>query len=317
MTLKILITGANGFIGANLVRSFIKKNISIVALSSSNNLGWRLHSVREKIEFYKCDISNKESLEKVFKETLPNGVIHTAAFGGYPNQIDEGKIFNTNLIGTTNLVNEAITNEVEWIINTGSSSEYGLKDKPMKETDICEPTTSYGISKLAGTLYAHSKGVLLNFPIFTFRIFSAYGPFEDPNRLIPYLFLKILKKEKPNLSNPRPVRDFIYIKDVVDAYIRLIKNYNSVKPGEIYNLGFGRSHKIKDVVDFLSEILNEEIEVDWGRQEARVGDLMKLWEADIEKLNTTLKWNPKYNLKNGLNETYKWFLSHQNLYGDI
>ena len=252
--MKILVTGANGFLGSNLVRSFINQSDEVIALVKSRNNIWRLKSVMDNIEIQQCDITDTKELRKIIKNASPDGVVHTAIYGGYPNQENETQIYNTNLFGTTNIINESFANGVDWFINTGSSSEYGNKSQPMNENDLCEPVNSYGISKLASTLYAKSYARLNEAQIFTFRIFSAYGPYEDHNRLIPYLFTKLLSNEEPSLSSPNPVRDFIFIDDIISAYHMAIEKYRKISPGEIFNLGTSTSHTVNDVANLLCKL---------------------------------------------------------------
>jgi len=191
---KILITGATGFVGANLLRKLIdSKNDIHVIIRSTSNL-WRINDIIDKVNAHVCDLTNRESVEKLVLKIKPQIIFHLAVYGGYQFQEESLKIIDTNLIGIINLLNACCKIGFECFINTGSSSEYGLKNKPMSENDLLEPINDYGIAKAAATLYCQAIGRRENLPIFTLRLFSPYGYYEGPTRLIPYLIISCLKK---------------------------------------------------------------------------------------------------------------------------
>ncbi|MEM0135969.1 MAG: NAD(P)-dependent oxidoreductase [Thermoplasmatales archaeon] len=308
--MKIVIFGSNGFIGANLTDYFLSKGHEVIPVVRSSKRVPGLHSFNDSAPIETCNLLDREKIHKILKEYSPGGIINTAMYGGYPGQMDEDSIFDTNFRGTVNLVNEAISMGFDWFINTGSSSEYGSKATPMREDDICEPIDAYGISKLAGTLYCQAKARSLNLPIFTLRLFSVYGYFEKSTRLIPHLILSAIMDEKPNLSSPTPMRDFIFIEDVNKAYYLISSKFKEIGCGEILNVGSGFGLRVGEVVQTLSEVIEKKIIPNWGQAIGRQSDKTKVWTSDIAKIKRILGWEPEYDIRKGLMTTYNWFLNN-------
>ncbi len=305
--LKILITGGTGFIGANLARLFYSNGYEVsVTLREESNV-WRIRDILKNLTLIKTDITDMQKVEELFRSVKPDIVINTAAFGGYPFEKDTDLIFKVNLNATINLVEAFLRSGSEIFINAGSSSEYGLKAKPMNEWDLLEPIGAYAVSKSASTLYCRSRSIETKRKIVTMRLFSPYGYFEEAHRLIPYVIYSSLKHKSAKLNNPSSVRDFIFIEDVYLAYSQLIKKIDSVDSGEIFNLGFGKEYRVEEIVNMVEKISGEKLNVEWQYGNDRVGDRTVHWVADITKITGTLQWKPMYSLEDGLSLTYYWF----------
>jgi nucleoside-diphosphate-sugar epimerase len=311
--MRVLITGATGFIGANLAHFFVneKTDVHILLRESSNT--WRINSILSRLNKQYCDLTDREKTKRVISEIRPNIVLHLAMYGGYSFQNDSLKMININYIGTINLLDACIEEGLDCFINTGSSSEYGIKEKPMKESDLLEPINIYGASKSAATLYCQALAKKYNLPVYTLRLFSPYGYYEESTRLIPYLIVSMLKNQKIKISSPYAVRDFIFIEDVIDAFIKIIDKKDQVPAGTILNVGSGFDTKVIEVFEILKEI------VGYQRDFAiegfpRESDNLQVWRANTEKIQKILRWRPKYNLENGLIKTVKWFRENIYLY---
>ena len=199
-------------------------------------------------------------------------------------------IFQTSIQKTTqvNIINtiklfESLSkcNNLKLVINFGSSSEYGPKSNPMNENDDAIPTTPYGISKLTQTNFAKFYSENVNLPIVTLRLFSVFGPFEEPGRLIFDIITSIIKGKTIELSSPFPRRDFVYVEDVVNNALKVAKSDNKIS---------------------------------WDVKQKRVFDDMTPWVSDIQKIKKNLKWEPKYSFADGLALTYKWYLNNQQIW---
>lgn len=310
---KILITGGTGFIGSNFVYKFLDLGHDVHLIVRPESNFWRIKPVEKKVKLHFIDLFNQQEVEKLIIKLKPQIILHFAAYGAYQSKQQDIKLtIDTNLLATVNLVNALKKIKFDCFINTGSNSEYGIKNKPMKENDILEPDNLYGITKAAGMMYCQLVARKFNLPILALRPFAVYGYFEDKDRLIPTIIKACLTKMELNLTNPNFVRDFIFIEDLIDAYLKAIKNIKKIK-GEIFNLGTGKQTKIAQVVDLVKEFTHSSIEPHYGEVIPAQTE-PKTWAADISKIRDLLNWQPKYDLGVGLRKDIEWFKKNLFLY---
>ena len=309
---RVLITGGGGFIGANFARRFSELGYKVYIVKQSTNI-WRLIEIKRQIKIYYIDLRDYNRLESFILKIRPKIVLHFATYGAYPQkQQDAKKIIDTNLTGTINLVNACKKIKFDCFINTGSSSEYGIKNKSMKETDLLEPNNLYGITKAAATMYCQYMSKKYDLPIVTLRLFSVYGYFEEKERLIPTIIKSCLENKKLKLSSANSVRDFIFIEDVIDAYLKAINNIQKIQ-GEILNIGTGQQTEIAQVVELAKEITQSKVKPEYNQIKS-VQIEPKSWVADISKAKKSLNWKPKFSLEEGLNRDIEWFKENISLY---
>lgn len=313
---NILITGAGGFVGANLVYDIIKSkhNVSIVVRRQSNL--WRLKDALSHLDVNYVDMTDIAETSKVIKKIQPDIVYHLAAHGGYPFQQDLDTIIKANLISSVNLMRALSThcNQCKFI-NTGSSSEYGLKQRAMRESDATEPISVYGITKLSQTLFAKYFNKKYNLHAVTLRLFSVYGPYEEPGRLIHDIMMALISKKELELSSPKPRRDFIHMDDVLSA----LKKAAHVKgaKGKVFNIGSGKDYSVKDVFDIACKVTHTKLKVKWGIEEkTRSFNSNSRWIADITNADKILKWKPTISFREGLLKTYEWYYNNVKIYAN-
>jgi len=304
MSASFLITGATGFIGANLARRLIKEGAEVHILTRKQSNRWRLQDILQKVHEHRVDLRDYERLCKVVQDIRPKFIFHCATYGGYPFQEEENKIIETNILGTINLLRALSDIDYRCFVNTGSSSEYGIKSKPMLEKDLLEPVNTYGASKAAATLFCQALATREKRPIVTLRLFSPYGPYEEPTRLIPAVIISCLRNENPRLSSPHGMRDFNFVEDIVDAYLKVIETPNIA--GEIFNIGCGEQHSVGEVVDTIIKLSGRKVKPIWGNVSPRPNE-PSIWQADISKAKELLGWHPRYGLREGLSKTIEWF----------
>ncbi|MBC2856157.1 SDR family NAD(P)-dependent oxidoreductase [Cetobacterium sp. 2A] len=309
---KILITGATGFIGANLARRLLKEDYEVNILTRETSNMWRLKDIYLNLVDWKVDLNEREKLKNIIKKIRPDYIIHLAIYGGRPNEKDTKKIMESNLQGTINLVDACKEINYKIFINTGSSSEYGKKDKPMREIDICEPTNIYGIAKVGATLYCNYIANRDNKNIGTLRLFSPFGDYEDKGRLFPDIIVNALKNKDIELANPNSVRDFISIQETIDLYLKIIKENLNIK-GEIFNCAYGEQHSVEYVANKIIEITNTASKLKFGAILGRDSDTTS-WVGDISKAKDKLGWSPKSKFEDSLVEVCNWFKENINLY---
>lgn len=313
---KILITGSTGFMGANLLHCLVKSDNEIhIILRETSNV-WRINDIinKNKVKKHYCDLTIREKIKKIVSNIKPEIIFNLSVYGGYPFQKDSMKIIDTNFTGTVNLLDACTDTGFDCFINTGSSSEYGLKNKPMSENDLLEPINEYGITKAAATLYCQAIGRREKLPIFTLRLFSPYGYYEESTRLIPYLTISCLRNKELKIFNPDAVRDFNFIEDVIDAYIGTCDNKENISSGDIFNIGNGVQHSVCEVFKLVKELTGYRKEPYWGKAKLRDSDKTRTWIADNSKIKKVIGWKPQHNIENGLKKTIKWIEKHLYLY---
>jgi nucleoside-diphosphate-sugar epimerase len=309
---KVFITGATGFIGSNLARRCLERGAEVSINIRKNSDTWRIRDILKKVNTVPVDITEYEKLRDALKKIHPDVIFHTAAYGGSAGQKTTEKIIETNITGTVNVVRSCRDTGVSLMVNTGSSSEYGIKNSAMDETFLLEPVTEYGVSKAAATLFCQSYAAAYNLPIITLRLFSPYGRYEQKSRLVPSVILAALQRINPKISSPAFVRDFVYIDDVLDAYESAISLTNP--SGDIFNIGSGQQHSVGEVVDGIIRILGNEVTYETGIPQAWKNE-PAFWQADIRKARSELGWDPEFSLERGLAATVDWFKVHKGIYG--
>ena len=311
---KYLITGGSGFIGSNLIRNLINQGDHELTLLTRNDSDlWRINDLLSEVHTVKSDLSNYEKLEEAVSKIDPDFVYHLGAYGGYPFQTNKQKIFQVNIINSVNLF-QSLTkcNNLKLIVNFGSSSEYGTKSSPMHENDEANPNTTYGISKLTQTRFTKFYNENEKLPITTLRLFSIFGPFEEPGRLIYDIMTSIIKEKSIELASPFPRRDYVFVNDLIEAVEIVTKSKNVV--GEIFNIGSGVMHSVEDVVNNVLEITESKNKISWDTKQKRVFDDTTPWSSNTDKMKKQLKWEPKHTFHEGLQLTYKWYLNNQKIW---
>jgi nucleoside-diphosphate-sugar epimerase len=299
---NILVTGATGFIGTNLIQKLINSKNSISIFTQKKSNIQNIKNIISKLDVHQVDLTKFDIVKKSIKEIKPDIIYHLATYGVYNNQISYEKIVKTNIFGTLNLFNSIYEyGNIEKVINLGSSFEYGPQSIKIKENKKVNPRTIYGISKVAQTNLAKYFYEQKNLPITTLRIFNAYGTFENENRLIPSIILGAINHKKVNIINPNDTRDFIFIKDVVDVLISSSKNKQH---GEIFNIGTSKGYSVRQIAKKISKLSkSNNVEFHENNSHEYNGKII----ADISKSKKILKWQPKYSIDEGLKETFEWF----------
>ena len=306
---KILISGISGFVGANLARKLLNRQQTIYALIRPDSTNaWRLDGILKDLNIVRIDIQDKEKLTVAVKKIRPDTIFHLAAYGSYPNETSFEKIIGVNLLGTINLVSVCARVGFDIFVNTGSSSEYGIKAKPMNENDSLEPMTTYGWSKAAASLFCQQFSYEHELKIATIRPFSVFGPYEEKGRLIPTLMKAAVTGKTADLASPKSVRDYIYIGDLIDAYLACANK----KINGIFNIGSGKEFTTLEIFKKIKKISGGKLTANWNKLKPRNYEI-KHWVADIKKAEKVIGWKPN-NIDIGLVKTYEWFKENLKYY---
>lgn len=297
--------------GANLARRLVRDGYEVHVLLRPGHADWRLQAIADDIVAHAVALADSVGVRRVLGEVGPRCVFHLAVHGAYPTQRDSRAIIETNVAATVSLIDACLDAGVETIVNTGSSSEYGFKDHAAHEDELIEPNSLYAVTKAAATLYCRFRARDLNRRIPTLRLYSVYGPYEEPTRLIPTLIVNGLSGRFPPLASPATARDFVHVDDVVDSYLRVV-SAPLPDPGAIYNVGTGVQASLRQVVEEMGRQLKISDRPRWGSLAARAWDTT-VWRADISRTQADLGWQPRYTLSAGLGNTIEWFRSNQGM----
>jgi nucleoside-diphosphate-sugar epimerase len=299
--MKCLVTGGSGFVGANLVRRLLGDGHEVHLLLRPEYEGWRLNSHLSHCCVHLCDLQDAALVEQSVGAIRPDWVFHLAAYGAYPNQSDPAKVFTVNCLGSIHLVDSCSRIGVGSYINTGSSSEYGLKNHAPSEDDALNPISAYGVSKTAATQYCSMASRVQGLPSRTLRLYSVYGPLERPTRLIPTLLHHAKSGSWPPLASADAAHDFVYVDDAVEAFIRAAST-EAQPPGAIYNIGSGIQTTLREVTAAVNELLPVPLPPVWGSMPDRPWDT-SVWVANPTRAAEVLGWRTTTSLQEGLRLT--------------
>lgn len=308
-----MVTGAGGFVGANLVRKLHADGVNVHAVVRLGGQRWRLQNLTG-ITLHAVDISDRTSVQELVAEVKPRTVFHLSHYGGNRGEDDDEQIRRVIIDGTANLYGACQQLvDAPMIVHTGSSSEYGVKTEPMTEDMVLQPNTTYGCAKAWATLFGQHLARERGMPLVTLRLFSVYGPYESVYRLVPAVTLACLRHSKPQLSSPAAQRDFVHVDDVIHALVSAAERANELK-GEIINVGTGVQSTVQQAVELIVKNSGSDVTLEWGSAAGRSFDRPNPWVADITKAQARLDWKATRSLADGIKSTVQWFYENQALY---
>jgi nucleoside-diphosphate-sugar epimerase len=324
----ILVTGSCGFIGSHLIKRLCNSfnSIKVIGIDKIDDYydtslkEYRLEKLKEfkNFEFIKADITDKETIDKIFESNRPSIIIHLAAQASARYSIDNPDVYiETNIIGFYNILEACKKYPVEHLLYASSSSTYGDEPVPYKEEDnTSKPVSLYAATKKCDEVLAYSYSSMYKIPTTGLRFFTVYGPAGRPDMAYFKFTNKLLNKEKIEIYNyGKCKRDFTYIDDIVEAITRIIQK-TSIEdiPYNIYNIG---NSEIIELLDFV-RILEEELvntgilpkDYDFNSLHEllpkQVGDVEETY-SDTSKLERDHNFRPHTNLRDGLRKFAEWY----------
>lgn len=316
-TKKVLVTGADGFIGSHLTEMLVKKGYKVKALSyynSFNNWGWLedLDCIKE-IEVVSGDIRDPHFCKKITKDV--EKILHLAALIAIPySYVAPSSYIQTNVEGTLNICQAAKENGNIRVIHTSTSEVYGTaKYVPIDENHPLQPQSPYSASKIGADAIAMSFYNSFQTPVTIVRPFNTYGPRQSARAVIPNIISQIANGKKSILlGDVSPTRDFNYVLDTCNAFIMCSENDKTI--GQTLNAGSNYEISIENLFFLIKEIMNSNVEIlkDEQRIRPQKSEVQRLW-CDNTKIKQLVGFEPKYSLKEGLKLTIDWFLNPQNL----
>lgn len=305
---RILITGGTGFVGANLVRVLHSQGHELHLLLRPEYADWRIADIKNDLNLHVAELADLDSLKPLVSSIAPEWIFHLAAYGAYPSQQAWDRMVRTNMEATGNLLQASLTCGFEAFVYTGSSSEYGVVDHPAAEELRLEPNSAYAITKAGATHLCRYYARTFQAPVRVARLYSVYGPYEEPTRLIPNLLIHGYYRSFPRLANPENARDFVHSEDAVQALIRIAAD-RRIPPGEIYNISSGTQSTIRDLASITARMFDIDEPPDWGSYPDRGWDA-RTWCGSNQKIRDSLGWSPRFSIAEGLQVTKRWLDEH-------
>ena len=304
----ILLTGATGFLGSHMLEALVANEYKVIALKRSTSDMWRISNIKGQVTFYDID---QVSINDVFCNHKIDVIVHMATlYKKYEESSDIYEMVNANITFPLELLIQAIKHGVGGFINTGTFFEYDCSKQPVDEDAAVKTFNFYAKTKLAfeTILRTYSDDLCIN----TFKLFSPFGERDNP-KLLPLIIKKSLANQAITLSEGLHKLDFIYAKDVVNAYLKGIERMNKTSyqaEYEVFNLGSGSPLSIRDIVSIVEESIGYRVEVLWGPSSEM--DIQIVY-ANIDKAKQLLNWTPGNGVRKGIINCIKYYRISENM----
>ncbi|HEX3011524.1 MAG TPA: NAD-dependent 4,6-dehydratase LegB [Syntrophomonadaceae bacterium] len=320
---RILVTGADGFIGSHLTEKLVRAGYNVrafVLYNSFNSWGWLDHvagDIRDNIEVQAGDVRDPHMVKEAMQGC--DLVMHLAALVAIPYSYHSPDSYvDTNIKGTLNILQAARQLGVKKVVHTSTSEVYGTaRYVPINEDHPLQAQSPYSASKIAADQLAMSFYHSFQTPVAIIRPFNTYGPRQSARAVIPTVITQIASGQRQiKLGNIHPTRDFNYIQDTVRGFMAVAESDSSI--GEVINIGSNYEVSIGKLAEYIAEIMQVDIELqtDPTRLRPEKSEVERLW-ADNRKAQQLLGWQPIYEgsngIKRGLRETIEWFTAGENL----
>jgi NAD dependent epimerase/dehydratase len=316
--MKVLITGAAGFIGSHLTELLVKEGYDVKAFvryNSKNSWGWLESSpVKNDVEIISGDIRDFDSVSNALRDC--KAVFHLAALIGIPYSYVSPKAYiETNITGTYNVLQASKDLELEQVLITSTSETYGTAQYvPIDENHPMVGQSPYSATKIAADHLSISFHRSFNLPVKIVRPFNTYGPRQSARAIIPTIISQIFSdKQNLTIGNLAPTRDLTYVKDTCNGFLEIFKSEKLF--GEITNIGMGQEISITDLVKKILKLteIDKSIETDENRIRPDNSEVERLM-CNNEKLINNTGWKPAFDLDKGLIETIEWLKQNMNNY---
>ena len=314
---KILVTGADGFIGSHLTQTLASKGYNVQALSqynSFNNWGWLEQlDCKNDIEILSGDIRDPNYCKTITKDV--EIIFHLAALIAIPfSYMAPDSYIETNIKGTLNICQAARENGVSRLIHTSTSEVYGTAQYvPIDEKHPLQPQSPYSATKIAADAMAMSFYNSFDLPVTIARPFNTYGPRQSARAVIPTIITQIASgKKEIQLGDPSPTRDFNYVEDCCRGFVMLAESEKTI--GETINIGSNTEISIDDTFNLIKELMSSDVTLvnDEKRKRPEKSEVFRLW-CDNKKIKELVGYEPKVDIKNGLKKTIDWITKPENL----
>jgi nucleoside-diphosphate-sugar epimerase len=299
--MKVLITGAGGFVGSHVARLLINRGVEVQAIVRKSSNLWRITDILSQLQIIECDLLDFQGLNKSLTTIQPELCIHLAWYA-VPGKYLHAKENLDSLNASLNLASQMADIGCKKFVGIGTCFEYDFSYGYLSESSPIKPLTLYAASKIAACTVLEQLCRNTGMEFAWARLFYQYGPFEDEMRLVPAVISSLLKNEVVKTTKGEQIRDFLHIEDVASA----IWSIASGNLSGIVNIGSGQPITVRDIVSQIATILDRLDLIDWGALPYRSKDPMFIC-ANNQLLRENTNWIPKYTLNTGLKNTISWY----------
>lgn len=305
--MRILITGANGFVGSHVLESLLENSenkIAITLRTTSDISRIKSHIKNNEIAIFYLD---KEPIEYIITSFKPDIVIHLSVYYKKKHDFEDiDEMFRSNITFPAKILDSMVKNNSRFFINTGTFTEFLIDENYLRDVSKISPSNLYSATKVAFEevlkFYSDNFGI----QAITLKLLAPYGPKDNPKKLIPYLINCAIKNEIAKTSPGEQNWDFIHVRDVARAYKAavefIIKRW---KKYEVFIIGTGEAFSIKDVAKIINNV-HGNLKVEWGSLPYNEIETYYV-KADTAKAHNLLKWKPEFSIREGLLETYNYY----------
>lgn len=302
---RLLVTGGAGCIGANLIRILLDANCAVHATIRQHSTAWRLEDLTGDLKLHVADVGNPSELDRVFESARPDTVFHLATPRG-ADKLARDEMLRVNVIGAAALIQCSRRHQISRLIVAGSSLEYAPSSTALGELARIAPKSWHGVTKAAAALLYQQAAQEDGFPVALLRLFHVYGPWESSHRLIPTAIRAGQSGAVLSMTARDFRRDCVYVEDVCEA---LMLAALKAEPGEVFNIGSGKETSNLELVAEIERVTGHRIAKNTQAFPPRITDCEHRF-ADPSKAMTDLEWQPRHDLRRGLQKTVDWLHAH-------
>ena len=294
---RAFVTGATGFIGSYLVRELLRQNYEVAMLVRAESDLWRIDDVHQRMRHVIWNGTAVDSFAESFREFAPDTIFHLGWSGvgnSHRNQLSQ---LTDNINVSVALTQLSVECGVQQFVGAGSQAEYGPVNSIIDEHVLPRPTTLYGAAKLSVGILTERIAALGGMKHAWLRIFSTYGPKDNPQWMLPSLIGCLHRGERPALTRGKQLWDFLHVKDAARAFVSVAES----GVNGVFNLGSGEANPLRTVIEMVRDFINPGLPLGFGEVPYRPDQVMCL-QADVTRLRQLTGWSPRVPLELGLKE---------------
>lgn len=305
--MRCFVTGATGLIGSRLVRLLLEQDCQVGVLVRPTSDLWRIQDVLHRLHVITGELALIEQSCSAIQWFAPDVVFHLGWYGVSNRHRNDPAQVTHNLCGSLKLLQSAHEGGCQRWVGLGSQAEYGPYDGALKEDLPTRPVTIYGLVKLCVGLLSQKLCETYGIGFTWLRLLAAYGPMDDPQHMIPYVILTLLRGQRPTLTQGEQRWDYLYAKDGARAIWQAATH--SAAQGT-FNLGAGEAHAVSSIVQRIRDLIDPDLPLGLGEIPYPPDQIMHL-QADITRFREATDWTPQVELDEGLQRTVEWFRANR------